>query len=737
MHGADGIALLLFLIVAALAASHYLNKKRIFWLPSCGATILIGVAAGLLIYNLSEDHHEADFLEFDPENFTLFLLPPIIFEAGYHLNMRLFRRKLSSILSLAVVGTLVATGMTWYALLRYAKPPQSTWDGFDVAEAGQFAALISAVDPVATLAVFGSLRVDHELQVVVLGESVLNDAIALIAYRAIGQYGSTLHTEWRSVIVSFCKIALGSLVTGTACGALAALALKVMKSGRSKEVPQIEAGIFLCFAYGSFVIAEVPHWSGIVASLFAGVAMRRYARPNLSDVGRAHVDVMLTVLVALCDTIIYIYVGFALVVDVQVCLREQQEPCLYVFGFVMLIGMLSRAAHLYPLLGLCNLCSAADNRVPLGYQTVVWWGGLRGAIAVALAVQLTGRHASLIRAVTMLVVVTTTFVLGGTTKTALDIFSVPTGVADDPGEEAERRVGLGNKSFAQAVDEAAAELLLDHELNKLCNDNDFEDIGVGETVLHNNPYFSDGTRLRLGPQDDVAFSGHILNDTMCDVLDIGPKAMYALVRSCDAIAPAEGWVRRRNLTRLKPGQEEGASKRLVRDEATLPPSQRLPRPASQMHQGATVGMPPAAGAGASIAHEKAVASGGEAPARGAPKSARGGPETKSPPMHARPNSARPASGGKGRLSRQTPFAPSTAPTEIQREVAELAASTRNLSRLEGELRAAERTKGGTSTSTSARARTGVRSWPEQTSEHIRASAANRAGQKARACPPLV
>lgn len=167
MHAATGIALLLLLIVAALAAGHYLNEKRIFWLPGCGATILIGVAAGLLIYSLSDDHHAARAsLEFDPENFNLFLLPPIIFEAGYHLNMRLFRRKLASILALAVVGTIIATGITWYALLHTARfrygedyAEKSTWEGFDVAEAGQFAALISAVDPVATLAVFGSLKV--------------------------------------------------------------------------------------------------------------------------------------------------------------------------------------------------------------------------------------------------------------------------------------------------------------------------------------------------------------------------------------------------------------------------------------------------------------------------------------------------------------------------------------------------------------------------------------------------
>ena len=168
---------------------------------------------------------------------------------------------------------------------------------------------------------------------------------------------------------------------------------------------------------------------------------------------------------------------------------------------------------------------------------------------MALAVQLGGPHASLIRAVTMLVVVSTTFVLGGTTKFALDCFQVPTGVADDPGEEAERRAG-GGKSLAQAVDDWAAEVLLDHELNKMIDDGDFEDIEVGATCFMLNPQFIDGTRLRLTPEKDAIFSGHILNDTRCEVLDIADGG-YALVRSIDTNAPAEGWVRRRNLTMKK------------------------------------------------------------------------------------------------------------------------------------------------------------------------------------------
>lgn len=120
-------------------------------------------------------------LSFDPEFFNLFLLPPIIFEAGY--SFRLYKRNIARILSLALLGTLVATALTWSGL--YALGKAGAIVELNTTEAGQFAALISAVDPVATLSLFNSLKVDPTLNNVVVGESVLNDAVALIAFRSI------------------------------------------------------------------------------------------------------------------------------------------------------------------------------------------------------------------------------------------------------------------------------------------------------------------------------------------------------------------------------------------------------------------------------------------------------------------------------------------------------------------------------------------------------------------------
>ena len=148
---------------------------------------------------------------------------------------------------------------------------------------------------------------------------------------------------------------------------------------------------------------------------------------------------------------------------------------------------------------------------------------------------------------------------------------------------------MGSKSLAQAVDDFATELLLDPEINQVHNDDDFEDIKIGEVVFMRNPYFSDGTRLRLRPERDVAFSGHILNNARCEVLDIVNG--YALVNSCDTDDPVKGWVRRRNLTRLKLGRDQGTGKRQGRDDLkatrdanATPPPQRLPPPGSSKYR---------------------------------------------------------------------------------------------------------------------------------------------------------
>mmetsp|Transcript_24683 Transcript_24683/g.75254 ORF Transcript_24683/g.75254 Transcript_24683/m.75254 type:complete len:254 (+) Transcript_24683:40-801(+) len=168
------MAILTGLCLVALCVGQFLHRRHLHWLPESGATIIIG-----FVFALIEDQSDSGRIEeqvqrkryFDPIFFNLFLLPPIIFESGFHLNLSVFFDNLHTITLLAVIGTLLATGFTW-VVIYYAGQLGWTAVALPIREAGAFAALISAVDPVATLATFGTLRVDHTLHTIVFGESV-------------------------------------------------------------------------------------------------------------------------------------------------------------------------------------------------------------------------------------------------------------------------------------------------------------------------------------------------------------------------------------------------------------------------------------------------------------------------------------------------------------------------------------------------------------------------------------
>jgi len=220
-----------------------------------------------------------------------------------------------------------------------------------------------------------------------------------------------------------------------AVGYLAGLFLRCLGMARTGELPHIEACIFWSFAYGSFVCAEVPENSGIVAAMFCGITMQRFAKPHLSLAAQMYVEHIIKLLCCICDTSIYLLVGLALVLEVPWMKADHNGEGnglgdeFGAFACVMALCLLARLVQVFTLLGVCNLIT--ETKVPLNFRIVVFYGGLRGAIAVALACEVIGPNAHLIRAVTMLVVVFTTFVFGGTTKCLLESLGVPLGCTED------------------------------------------------------------------------------------------------------------------------------------------------------------------------------------------------------------------------------------------------------------------------------------------------------------------
>ncbi|CAH3030276.1 unnamed protein product [Porites evermanni] len=233
----------------------------------------------------SELEQKASDAVFDPEIFFYVLLPPIIFYAGYDMKKRFFFRNIGAILTYAFVGTTVSCvvfGSTMYAYTKFATVDKD----FNFLECLLFGALISATDPVTVLAIFHDLHVDVDLYALVFGESVMNDAVAIVLFRSVETYlldktGSGFQVDrfFESVGV-FIGVFSGSFFLGFAMGLVTAL---VTKLTRISDFPLLETALFFLLSWTTFLMAEAANLTGIVAVLFCGISQAHYTYNNLSE----------------------------------------------------------------------------------------------------------------------------------------------------------------------------------------------------------------------------------------------------------------------------------------------------------------------------------------------------------------------------------------------------------------------------------------------------------------------
>ena len=204
--------LLLVVVLGLCLLSAYLIKKyRFYFMPESSAALCVGLVVGGIARLITHSDEELDFLSFSPELFFFLLLPPIIFEAGYTLRRKNFFRNLGTITMYAVVGTLISTFVVGYFTYACARAGIVDVDATNPMEALLFGALISAVDPVATLSIMGSpeLNCDPLLYSLVFGESVLNDAVrsrrpvVLWCFHFLGWTRGHLTMTW---VVSFSSL---------------------------------------------------------------------------------------------------------------------------------------------------------------------------------------------------------------------------------------------------------------------------------------------------------------------------------------------------------------------------------------------------------------------------------------------------------------------------------------------------------------------------------------------------
>jgi Na+:H+ antiporter len=304
------------------------------------------------------------------ETLILFvLLPGLLFEAAFNLSWAELRRNLVAVVVLASVGVVLTTGVV--ALLGHAAL------GLALPIAILFGAMVAPTDPVAVVAVFRKLRVPDRLVNLVEAESLLNDATGVILFSlalAANDAGSyALPLGWA---VEFLRLAAG----GVALGLVVGFGLSLLTS-RIDDF-QVEMTLTAIAAYGGYLLAQQVHVSGILAVVVAGIVIGNYGRPHgMSERTRQAVDQSWDYVAFALNSVVFLLIGL------NVPSKELLDyPLVAVMAAA--IALLARAAAIYLVSGLLHL---ARRGVSFRWQHLMVWSGMRGAIALALALSVSHR----------------------------------------------------------------------------------------------------------------------------------------------------------------------------------------------------------------------------------------------------------------------------------------------------------------------------------------------------------
>lgn len=330
---------------------------------------LVGIAArqlrlpytvGLVLIGLALTLQGETNVSVSPEIFLSLLVPPLIFEAAFHIKARDLVADLLPILAFAIPGVLITTFLVGGVV--------ATGTGFPLATALVFGALVAATDPVAVVALFRKLGVPKRLLVLLEGESLLNDGTAIVIFNLMLAIALTGVFDPIGSVFDFLTVAGGGLVIGLVLGALISRIITLI------DDPLIETTLTTVLAFGAYIAAEHFHVSGVLSVVAAGLVSGNIGPRGMSPSTRILVFNFWEYAAFLANSVAFLLIG--LQINVQLLLNEWQ-----VILWAILAVLVARAVTVYGL-------SWIGRGIPLSFKHVLYWGGLRGAISLALAFSL-------------------------------------------------------------------------------------------------------------------------------------------------------------------------------------------------------------------------------------------------------------------------------------------------------------------------------------------------------------
>lgn len=389
-----------------------------------------------------------------------------------------FLKNITPIVLFSCLGTIISASVIGLILWLTVKSTPSVGFSPTIPEIFTFACLISTTDPVSTLAVFQQKRIDPKLFYLVFGESVLNDAVGLVLFNTLSKFVGQKDTGFQTIfatvlffLIDFFVSFVGSLMLGCFCGIAAGFLLKKIDM---KSTRLLELSSYILIMYIPFFMAELLPLSGIVTTLFTGLAAKQYAEPNLSNETAKDADLFFRVTAHLAETAIFLELGLS-VFDI-ISLKNFHAGFI---GMALIACFVGRFLNIYPLTFLLNRREAASiitsksigdiensqstdennethdkcSTDEMNYSLhsppsqredygklinnntahMLMFSGLRGAVAYACAKSFPDNNGNRLSFVitTMVIILVTVFLFGGTTELALQYLDIQMNVDEN------------------------------------------------------------------------------------------------------------------------------------------------------------------------------------------------------------------------------------------------------------------------------------------------------------------
>jgi CPA1 family monovalent cation:H+ antiporter len=336
--------------------------------PYTVALVLVGLVLSFFPNVLS--------LDVSSELILAVLVPPLIFEATLHIKWRELREDLPLVLFLAVGGTLVSTFIVGILVFQFLDIP--------LIGALAFGALISATDPVAVIAFFRRLGVSKRLSILMEGESLLNDGVAIVIFSlalnaaTVAAVSGTDAVDFSlsTAILEFFRVSMGGLGIGLVLGYV--VSYVVLKN---VDDHLIETATTVALAFGAYVLGERLHVSGILAVVAAGLMVGNIGSQNTSPTTQLTLENFWEFMAFVANSLVFLLIGLEILVAQLIVFAVPIAVAVFAV-------LLSRAMTVYSFTGLHNQFVSNGRAVPRPYQHVMFWGGLRGAISLALVLTL-------------------------------------------------------------------------------------------------------------------------------------------------------------------------------------------------------------------------------------------------------------------------------------------------------------------------------------------------------------